>query len=570
MKNKIIILLIAVCAMSCNKFLNEMPDNRAELDSEVKLEQLMRSAYPTTEWFTVAEFTSDNIDECPHWFNNSDRFFEELFFWEESRTTANESPTYIWGSNYSIIATANNVLQAIDSMGGPVTPKLRALKGEALVVRAYGHFMLVNIFGQHYSPNHSETDMGIPYITEPETTLNPMYERGTVAEVYRKIEADLLEGLPLIDDAIYNHPKWRFNQQAANTFASRFFLFYQKWEEAAHYASLALGSNPREFLRDHRAQSEIEFQTDQWENNYIHSGNKCNFMLAAVHSSLGLTTGPYRYVTRFGHTSMVAFWETVCSRGPWGPWLSLTPGYPNYNTFWVAAGVYQGALNRVTNIFVPFLFEYTDPVAGIGYYRSVHVLFSAEEALLNRAEANVMLGRINPALADINLWVNNVIQTPPNTANFPVRNVLTQQNIIDWANSWEFYQPDRPTPKKAINPDFPLIELQRQYMYTILHIRRHEFLNMGMRLFDVKRYGIEIERRKINGTGNVQQGSPPPIVDIELYSPNLIAGKRSPRLVIQIPPDVVSAGMPKNPTEAIPASSPPPSKLTTALLHRSL
>ncbi|MCL2027387.1 MAG: RagB/SusD family nutrient uptake outer membrane protein [Bacteroidales bacterium] len=558
MKNKIIILLIAVCAMSCNKFLDEMPDNRAELDSEVKLEQLMRSAYPGSNWFAVAEFTSDNIDECPHWFRETDPFYEELFFWKESQTPDNESPGAIWEHHYGMIATANNVLQAIDLMGGPTTPKLKAIQGEALVVRAYGHFILVNIFCQHYSPDHAETDMGIPYITEPETTLNPMYDRGTVAEVYRKIEADLLEGLPLIDDAIYNQPKWRFNRQAAHTFASRFFLFYQKWEETIEHSTLALGSNPREFLRDNYLQASFPNNSPTTGMEYSRSGHKCNFLLATVASAMGVWAGAgYGYIERFSHTTMIAYWETIRARGPWGPWQDIPPSgnLPRHNTFIVNSLGFQGAMNRVMTGFFPYLFEVVDPVARTGYWRSVHVLLSAEEALLNRAEANVMRGRYGNALADINHWVGNTIRPPdgrPETAI--IKTVLTQQDIIDWANSFEFYKPTVPTPKKELNPDFPLLTTQRNYMYLILHMRRHEFMHGGMRLFDLKRYGIEVERRMIAGTGNVpNEGNPDPIV-ISLYEPKLIAEKRSPKLVIQIPPDVISAGMPKNPTELLPTS----------------
>ena len=95
-----------------------------------------------------------------------------------------------------------------------MTDKLRAAKGEALICRAYAHFVLVNIFCQQYDPNYPD-DMGIPYMEKAETELDPKYERGTVAEVYAKIEKDIEEGLPLIDDAIYSVPKYHFNRKAA-------------------------------------------------------------------------------------------------------------------------------------------------------------------------------------------------------------------------------------------------------------------------------------------------------------------------------------------------------------------
>jgi len=56
-----------------------------------------------------------------------------------------------------------------------MTDKLRAAKGEALICRAYAHFVLVNIFSQQYDPNYPD-DMGIPYMEKAETELDPKYE----------------------------------------------------------------------------------------------------------------------------------------------------------------------------------------------------------------------------------------------------------------------------------------------------------------------------------------------------------------------------------------------------------
>lgn len=90
-------------------------------------------------------------------------------------------------------------------MGNPQS--LSAQRGEALICRAYNHFVLATTFCKAYGTN-ADKDLGIPYIKEPETSVNPQYSRGTVAEVYQNIAADLEEGLPLIDDNIYSRVKY--------------------------------------------------------------------------------------------------------------------------------------------------------------------------------------------------------------------------------------------------------------------------------------------------------------------------------------------------------------------------
>ena len=112
--------------------------------------------------------------------------------------------------------------------------------------------MLANIFGMPYrGPELSKQYPGIPYATEPETTVKPHYERGTLAETYEKIQADLEAGLPLISDAIYEIPKYHFNVKAAYAFAARFNLYYMNYEKAIRYASQVLGSDPTTVMRNY-------------------------------------------------------------------------------------------------------------------------------------------------------------------------------------------------------------------------------------------------------------------------------------------------------------------------------
>ncbi|MFT3751767.1 MAG: RagB/SusD family nutrient uptake outer membrane protein [Paludibacter sp.] len=68
------------------------------------------------------------------------------------------------------------------------TLDLSAQKGEALLCRAYSHFILVNIFCQAYKDESASTgDIGIAYVTEPETIVQVNYPRETVTAVYAKI-----------------------------------------------------------------------------------------------------------------------------------------------------------------------------------------------------------------------------------------------------------------------------------------------------------------------------------------------------------------------------------------------
>ena len=75
---------------------------------------------------------------------------------------------------------------------------------------------------------------------------------------------------------------------------------------------------------------------------------------------------------------------------------------------------------------------------------------------------------------------------------------------------------------------------QEPLLQCILQLRRVLTIHEGLRMQDVKRYGITIYRRRISSTGVLEQ------VTDQMQA-------RDPRLAIQIPQDVISAGLTANP-----------------------
>ncbi len=520
--------LALLCLSSCNDFLDEMPDNRAEIDSQEKVNKLLVEAYPLNGYIMCTELLSDNVDDFGA--NNPyvERIEMQLYNWMDVTESDNEAPDAIWEACYLAIAHANQALQAIDEMGNPES--LNPARGEALVCRAYAHFILVNVFCQHYSPEYSATDLGIPYMEAAETELNPKYQRGTVEKVYELIEKDLVEGLPLIDDASYTVPKYHFNQKAAYTFAARFYLFYQKWDEAIKCATTALGPVPGENLRDYALLASFPRDMGVVGQQFTSTSLKTNFLLQTGYSSLGLIFGPYYYGCRYNHGNILAQFETM-NQAPWG--VMATSTYDYAQMYILKPYVYAATnLDKTLLPRLPYLFEYSDPVAGIGYYRTVYASLTAEEALLIRAEANILKGDFTAALADMNIWTANTLN--PERCN----PVLTEEGIEEWANSYNYYTSKKPTPKKKLNPEFTGITLtegskQESFIHCLLYMRRHEFMHMGMRWFDVKRYGIEITRRTVEG--------------LNVLSEDDVLELRDNRRALQLPKDVITAGMEANP-----------------------
>lgn len=525
MKTSKLIYTLAMSAMAltaCDKFLDVMPDNRTEIDTQEKVQKLLVSAYPETDYMLITEFMSDNVDDYGENNPNTDRFIDQVFAWDDVTESNNEDPEMLWGSCYSAIAAANQALQSIEDMGGAEATGLQAEMAEALLCRAYSHFILVNVFSMNYDSATASTDLGITWMEEPETALNPKYERNTIAEIYEYIDRDLQIALPLVNDSYYVVAKYHFNQKAAYAFASRFYLYYEKWDQAAKYASLCLGNNPKAYLRDWEAQSKMTQDYEVLTNHYIDHKVNANLILLTAYSNLGLAFGPYSVYSKYAHGNWLATYED-------GIALATLLGTNNNGFYYSPMKIYS-ATNLDKTIFwkLPYLFEYTDPVAQIGYRRTVYPAFTGDQTLLERAEAKTMMKQFDSAAEDINLWLNNISKK---TFNFKVEDINEMMKGVNYSQ-W-----DTSTVKKHLNPAFEIGEegsIQENMLQFVLLCKRVDAVGQGLRWFDVKRYGIEIERRRFS-----MEGIPVEKLDV--------LPAKDPRRAVQIPKKVIDAGYTPNP-----------------------
>lgn len=513
----------ALTFASCNDFLDEMPDSRAEIDTNDKVTLLLTTAYPSHNSIVVAEMASDNTMDNGSSFTIDDKVVEEAYLWKQFTTEGNDSPKSFWDACYLAVATANQALASIEEMGNPAA--LQPQRGEALLCRAWGMFQLANIFCLAYNPETAETDLGLAYPTAPETALNPKYERGNMAQLYAQIEKDLQEGIPLIDDNIYSVPKYHFNQAAANAFAARFYLYYQKWDKAIEHANATLGSAPEKMMRDWAyIAGQMASNYEARCNQYVSASDPSNLLIETAYSSMVYWLGPYNMSRRYGHNqSYIAMTETYRTAGIWGD-------YNSRSDLWLSHSCW-GYGEKLCNSKYYGYFEYTDKVNGVGYRRNAIVRLCANETLLCRAEAYAVKGDYDNALADINLWLKYNSRTGIQvTKDQVVSTYKAMRYMEDEEKKPIVADKDLGTPKKRLNPlGFTIAdETQENFIQCILHMRRCETAMEGLRWMDVKRWGIEIAHNR------------------EGQAPEYLL-KDDPRRAMQLPSDVIDAGLEANP-----------------------
>jgi hypothetical protein len=172
------------------------------------------------------------------------------------------------------------------------------------------------------------------------------------------------------------------------------------------------------------------------------------------------------------------------------------------------------------------LFEYTDKVARIGWGHIVRPEFTAEEAILCRAEAYIYKNEIEKAVADLKIYDDSRKRIGGSYKD------LTETEIESFylKDTLKIWNQDLNT--TLMSTDFVVSEQQKPYIDCVLHFRRIETLYDGYRWFDIKRYGIEI-------THTIGRDR------IETLKWD------DPRRAIQIPQEVMAAGMTPNPNNRL-------------------
>lgn len=447
----ILILITTFSFLGCEDYLTELPDNRTNINSAEKISALITGAYPDGNFMLIAALMSDNVRE--KFINGGDRIDLEMYQWQDTNLENRDTPIAYWNSCYEAVAQANQALASIEELSGSLN--LDAQKGEALLARAYAHFMLVKFWGKTYDPSTASLDLGVPYVIEPETVLVQNYTRNTVQEVYDFVEKDLIEGLNLVENN-YNEPKFHFTKDAANAFATNFFLHKGDWDNVILYASKVI-SSPRTEIRDDLEYINLSYS--ETARIYGSALERSNLLLASTSS----------------------LWARKFARSRFG----LSPDLAselffggNGNPFGKAWAYRVFGTDVVYNL--PKFDEYfkiTNQSAGTGLPFLGIVLFDKDEVLLNRAEAYAMKENYTASLTDLTDFLSL------KTRGFnPVTDVLDEAAITATFPA----VPNEYTPFYALN------ETQTSFIKAVSELKRREFYHEGQRWFDIKRFKLEV------------------------------------------------------------------------------
>lgn len=539
---------------SCD--LDHEPDERVNMVETNQVIQLLSTAYSDGNYGWICEASSDNIVDinAPYMatqsngteievrYNKSsaERMDDELYRFEPVKSSDDtDSPSSVWEGCYHAIAVANHAISILDEIkaknGGQEDAQMRAAYGEAYLSRAYHHFILVNVFSQAYRNDQlSQADKGIPYVTQPEDKVSVNYDRGTVTETYNKIQADLEEGLKRVSDNIYTKPKWHFNANAAHAFAARFYLFKRQYDKVIEHANAVLGTDRSTLPTMLMSYATFDDATTlaNYANIWQDPESPNNLLLIDTHSIHFRRSVGYRYAT-----AGRALRDIIYHLGPNWRWYCMPCAGVGGETFYDGeSGDHGYSSSRIGE-----RFEYTNKVAGIGWAHVIRREFTCTTLLLERAEAELLGNKdVAACVADLIAYENSRQTFSEKTKQFYTNGnalqPLTQAMIESWyadythsntltAEQWAATQ--------NMSPDFIIPDDLLVYWNCLNDMRRYETGWTGLRFFDLKRWGLPIEHH---------------------YNPENTVFRlewNDPRRAIEVPQDVLVAGMSSSQTPLV-------------------
>jgi len=451
MKNyKIYLALIPVLSLlftGCSDFLDQAPDERLEINTLTKVESTIIGSYQNNRGYRFTHFSTDNVTLAQKVYTN-DEIIEDLYTW--NRTFRNQkhqdSPSEFWTASYGSISQINHALEALEEISIPVADqgKASAIRGEALVMRSYCHFMLVNLFAKHYDPATAGSDLGVPYVFKPETKLKVNYDRETVAATYQLAEKDLLDGIKLLEENFeyVTKNKYRFTFPSVYNYASRFYTFRNNGEEdvamAIKYGEKAIDA----YGGVDRMRKWKEYQSDEFGPVDIYQ--------------------PEVGMVQRSRSWLPFNWVYQMTNGIRDEYLYDNPFGNNddrFTIYWIKKG----------DVFIPSYYFVYEP----GFSEaSAHDLFPLSEAIFNAAEGYIRQNDFVKAKELLEVIGGNVYPGY-NPAQLTTDLLKTHYNVEDENSAWTSY---------------------------LLFERRNQYLMKGMRWFDLKRYDIDVTHKLQDGT----------------------------------------------------------------------
>ncbi|MFI3266186.1 MAG: RagB/SusD family nutrient uptake outer membrane protein [Rikenellaceae bacterium] len=233
---KILIIFGAVLLSACN-FLEIDPIGQVIPHTVSDYRAMLTKAYDTyPDSRSRLSWPSDEVQAL----DPSNSSFTSTIMnitWRADNSAARE---YDYEGYYKVIFYVNEVADKILEADTDGSNESRSqILAEALALRAYSYFELMNMYSKWYDASTASTDLSVPLTTEID--IKQEFPRATVEQVYNQIISDIelaRENMEVdIQEKDYNY---RFSGAALDAFEARVRLYRGEWAKALELAKAVI------------------------------------------------------------------------------------------------------------------------------------------------------------------------------------------------------------------------------------------------------------------------------------------------------------------------------------------
>ena len=239
--------LVAAAALtlgSCDDFLDIQPTGRVIITTAKDFRQMLTQAYSIVpEDRGLATFRSDEMTMDATLSQEDISSFRDIWTWNDV-SPDDATSTFGWRSYYQVIYEANYAIESRDKITEGTEAEINQIVGESYMLRAYMHFLLVNLYGEPYTAladPYASKAVPLKLDTDPYTVLL----RSTVGDIFDQIIADIDAA-----EKLMNVEEWqvglnyRFTTTAVDALRSRVYLYMGRWSDALAAAKRVLAKKP--------------------------------------------------------------------------------------------------------------------------------------------------------------------------------------------------------------------------------------------------------------------------------------------------------------------------------------
>ena len=232
LRNIILFILIAVALTSCDDFLDITPTGKVIAKTGEEYRALLTYEYKyfsKDRYMTTLRTDELLMDKKKSSSTDLDAYLD-LWRWKDE----NPSPTtsyFSWRGYYHTIYIANYVIEHRDEITDATRDEVNQLVGESYMLRAYCHFLLVNLYAEPYTHCQPTTTRGVPM--QLVADVNAIPGSSSVEAIYQQVLADITEAEKYLNVETWEEGmNYRFNRISAQAFRARTYLYMGEWQKA--------------------------------------------------------------------------------------------------------------------------------------------------------------------------------------------------------------------------------------------------------------------------------------------------------------------------------------------------